>query len=186
MLDWKKWKESKMPLMDFLLLTLIYWESNQKTPVKIKEHLKDDDIYTYFLRLIARGYIREGVEKYYLTAKGLEVFNSGQDNFKDFYELFPQKVPNNTGGERILRAVSMDSMSGRDAYRRWKMITGGNEEKERHIIACLAAEITQRTRQGDLAYMNNISTWLNKRKWEMYEHLIELPQKDPVNKEKSI
>jgi hypothetical protein len=182
MLDWKKWKNSELSLIEFLLLNLIYQSSNSNIPFNPKEELDN----LLFESLVKKEYIREGAEKFYLAVKGAEFFNTGRDNFEVFFNTFPQKVPDNRGGDRLLRAVNLQSKNGSEAYRKWKMATVGNEEKENHLINCLKAEINVRASQGQMPYMNNILTCLTQKKWEFYEHLVDEQQKEKKPHEKSI
>lgn len=163
-------------------MNLIHLSANSKISFNPKDEVDDD----LFKPLLEDGYVRDGFAQYYLTRKGVDFFDSGDENFKEFFELFPQRVPNGQGGERTLRAVSINSKNANDAFRKWRSTTLNNEDKEKHIIACLAAEIVHRKRSNSLTYMNNILTWLHQKKWEMYEHLIDIPKTDSLNKEKSI
>lgn len=181
MLDWKKWKSSEMSLLEFLLLKLVYESAQKPLPFNIAEEIELD----LFIDLEKSGYVRTGFNKIYITAKGVDVFDTGNINFEQFFNMFPQKVPNGQGGHRILRAVDITARNAADAFRKWKMVTGSNSNKEEYIISCLKAELNSRQRNNDLQYMNNILAWLNGRKWEMYAHLVDEPKKEN-NSEKSI
>jgi len=181
MLDWTKWKRPDMNLLEFLLLNLVFTNATQKLPFELNDEISVD----LYNTLEAKGYVRSGFNKLYITPKGMAVFESNNIMFEKFFNLFPQKVPNGNSGYRILRSVDIGSRNASEAFRKWKMVTGNNSKKEEHIFKCLEAEVIARHRNGDLQYMNNIITWLHGRKWEFYEHLIDDIPKE-VNTEKSI
>ena len=182
MMDWKKWKDSKMSLMDFILLNLVYQSSLSKLPFNLKDEV-DEKLFT---SLIHNQYVRNGDDKYYMAIGGINIFTTPKTNFETFFTIFPQKVPNNKGGDRLLRASSIYSKNGSEAYRKWKQYTAGSENKEKHLTDCLKAEVMLRTKQGDLPYMNNIITWFNQKKWEFYEYLLTEDESKGFNIEKSI
>ena len=112
MLDWKKWEKSGLSIFNFILLTLVFQDSLSKLPFNPKDEFNEED----FNYLYNKGYLRKGSEKHYMTVKGTNIFLVPQTNFQKFFELFPHKVPNGKGGDRLLRASEPNSKNGNDDF----------------------------------------------------------------------
>ena len=184
-IDLKKLEESGLTLLEYLVLVKAYYFSILKIELPLKF---SDDIAN---SLQERNLIKIGNNKLYIREEGLKLFEDNRDNlFQKFYDTFPKYVPNGRGGQRVLAPKSMDSVIAQEAYKKWKTLTRNDNGLKELIIKCLLFEIYERKKNGELAYMHNIVTWINKRYWQMYEERI-LQQNDNTNtnqesKEKSI
>jgi hypothetical protein len=111
-----------------------------------------------------------------LTTKSLEIFEPPSALFDSFIEIFPTRVKNNAGVVRVLSPDSPDSLSGKKIKHKWHSITKNNTKLQEHILECLKEEVRVRTNMGELYWMRNAETWLNKCTWENYEYLLEQPK----------
>ena len=128
--------------------------------------------------LIRRGFISDNE----LTVKGAEVINSlslvinslketdpiiidsYDEFFKDFWNLYPYKVPNRFGQFRVLRSKDTDSLSAKKVKQDiFKLLKKG--EKRENIIIGLKNQISI---SGNCEYFQNIETWVNQRTYEKY------------------
>lgn len=128
--------------------------------------------------LIRRGFISDNE----LTVKGAEVINSlslvinslketdpiiidsYDEFFKDFWNLYPYKVPNRFGQFRVLRSKDTNSLSAKKVKQDiFKLLKKG--EKRENIIIGLKNQISI---SGNCEYFQNIETWVNQRTYEKY------------------
>lgn len=159
-----------MTVSTYLTLLSIAFQENNEYELLQDTHLWGDRDILHLLKsnLIAG----DSTNFYSVTEKGKEVLGLGkEDLFIEFYNLFPDKAPVNGGGFRALSTVNPKSTSATKTKQKWNRITRGDVDKQKHIIGCLKKELHTRNKQGDLQYMHNIDTWLNKSYWEHYEDI---------------
>lgn len=108
-----------------------------------------------------------------LTSKGMDIFLSNKDMFHKLIEIYPTSVKTNRGGRRALSVKDPNGIIASKLRKKWLAITKGDLEYQTKVLKCLKKEIEIRKRSGELAYMQNVETWLHNATWEKYEHLID-------------
>jgi hypothetical protein len=101
-----------------------------------------------------------------LLPKALELFESKDDKFEEFYNTFPQRVPSG----RPLRATTVNSKAGKVTHKKW--LKEVNKSDRNKVIQLLKKQVEFMQFKGNLEYLNNIDTWLNQHVWEKYEYLL--------------
>jgi hypothetical protein len=158
--------DRNMCLTQYLIMWGLYYER------AIRGLLVTDEIYETLLK---REFIVPIGSKYSLTDKGRAVFetvSNEDDIFDEFLEVFPTRVTDATGLTRTLSPASSSSILGRKMKVKWRTITKNKLEIQKHIIACLQAEVNMRKSTGALYWMRNMEAWLNKGTWQDYEYLL--------------
>jgi len=90
-----------------------------------------------------------------------------------WYELCsrkPFKVPNGVGGNRILRAKDPDAITNTQARKLYSKLTKDNPELHKKVLRCLEFQLKEM--RNNLQYLQNTETWIRRRTWEKYEHLL--------------
>lgn len=180
-IDLKQFQESKLDLLEYLVLLKAYHFSltNQDLKLQVPEEVIDN--------LEKQNYIKRGSAGLYIRELGLKFFEDGKDQyFKEFFDLFPKRVSNDRGGSRILSPVDIETTIATEAYKKWRTITRNDTDLKKKIIACLNLEIQERSKQNGLPFMHNIITWLNKRYYQMYEDKLDLVTKTDNFKERTL
>jgi len=108
---------------------------------------------------IARNKVRAllGIEESYFT----ELFNT-----------YPIKVSNGSS-LRILRPHSLTAKETIVCKEKYDRYIKGNLLKHKHVIECLEKELITRKRGGNMAYMMQLTTYLNKNAWDTYAGLLD-------------
>jgi hypothetical protein len=88
-----------------------------------------------------------------------------EEMFIEFYEAFPNSVPDGRGGRRVLKAKSHESRDFEVARRKYMTLVKKNPVIHRSIMKGLAK---QKEQVSKLQFMNAIETWINQRVWERY------------------
>jgi hypothetical protein len=135
--------------------------------------------------LVDRLFITKNGDDYILLQNGLDLFEPTNGLFNDFIKLFPTRVSNTNGESRVLSPASADSISGKKIRSKFYRVTKNNGEFQKHVIRCLESELNLRKKEGNIYYMRNAETWLNKATWEDYEYLLEQPKKEEIKGFKS-
>jgi hypothetical protein len=97
-------------------------------------------------------------------AKGLEVM------FTEFWNLYPFKVPNGTGGYRVLRTQDVISKQALEVRKKYFGIVK-NEETHKTIMNGLQGYLKQQ--RNAMQYVVGIEVFLNKKLWERYVSIAE-------------
>ena len=63
---------------------------------------------------------------------------------------------------------------------KYKKIVGDKLYKHKHIMKCLDTQLT--IERHNLAYMQNLETWINNHTWEKYENLDENDTRQETNR----
>jgi hypothetical protein len=162
-------KKLGLSLTQYVLLWGLY------NRVKINYFVVDENGIADLLKRQLVGYSTTTGEML-LTTLSLAIFEPPCALFDSFIETFPTRVKNNAGVVRVLSPDSPDTLSGRKLKHKWHVITKNNSKLQEHIIQCLKEEVRVRTNTGELYWMRNAETWLNKCTWEDYEYLLEQPK----------
>ena len=169
-LDLNMLKEVGMSPDDFTYLYLVYRKGQSYLPqLNLKPNLD---------KLQEQGYVKLGdtFEDHVVRHKFLDLFQS--DFGRMFNELtltYPLKV-NAANGVRILHAKDPNAKSNQKAKIRYKRIVDGKPHVHRKIIACLNTQL--KLECNNLAYLQNLETWINNHTWEKYENLDENDTRD--------
>ena len=160
---------------EYCFLQLL-WQRKVNTAIGYKEVDTNIDIN----RLIKLGYLLYYNEKGFCIdqKKCNELFGLVDGHFWEFYSTFP--LVGGVGSKtRSLRSADPRSKNALDAKSKYSSCIK-TKPAHKHVMACLRAEIQQRTQAGTLVYMQNILTWLNQRTWQLSEYL--LKSEEPKNK----
>ena len=160
-------KKIGITLSQYLMLWGLYNQVRIKYFVLSDDGLKD---------LSEKEYIGLNGDVWLLTRKGIEVFEPPTGIFDEFLKTFPVRVKDASGIVRVLSPESPDTLSGQKLRRKWHAITKTNVELQNHIVKCLKEEVGLRKKEGNLYWMRNAETWLNKATWEDYEYLLGKPK----------
>lgn len=165
--------EKELTINQYLSLMKLYLYQVEKRTLPIVVTKED-------IQFLKEGeYLETSGDEVFLTAKGKDIFEFTEDLFVKFFETFPHKVPDGTGGYRILGTKSHETIMGSKMRNKWLSITKGNKPLQERIIRALQNEIRYRTRTHSLLYMQNMETWLNNGTWEKYEDVQEEIKNNP-------
>jgi hypothetical protein len=171
-LDLNMLKEIDMSPDDFIYLYLVHKQGNMYLPqLNLKPNLD---------KLQDNGYVKLGdtFQDHVVRHKFLDLFQS--DFGRMFNELtltYPMKV-NSSNGVRVLHAKDPNAKSNQKAKRSYKRIVDGKPHVHRKIMTCLNLQL--KIERNNLAYLQNLETWINNHTWEKYENLDENDTKDPT------
>jgi len=149
----------------FLLINKYYGYFDKHTSNTELEHL------------MSKGYIvnyspEMGAENIPLDKNKLKFLLTDEESY--FYELlstYPLKV---TSGKTV-RYVRPSDVNSKQALALKKKYDAIIKSKATHdlVIACLKIEVETRIRGNNLAFMQNLETWINQRTWEQYKYLLD-------------
>lgn len=116
------------------------------------EHLQD------------QSYIKITEEEVVLRDKGRQLFEATTSDslFFEFFSSYPIKVPNGSGGYRVLRTKDTDSKEAIEIKKKYLTIAKKPGEHEK-IINGLKVYV-----KNQFPYIVGIDVFLNKRIWEKY------------------
>ena len=114
-----------------------------------KEYIKDDNVTDKFKSLFS---------------------NNFDEMFSELISLYPSKVETSTG-VRVLHAVDPKAKSNLKAKKRYKKIVENKLHVHKRIIKLLNTQL--KVHQDNLAYLQNLETWINNHTWEKYENINE-------------
>lgn len=118
-----------------------------------------------------QGFIKileDGISK---RTRFLEMFETKDSMFLEFWNTYPMKVPDGRGSTRILRPVNPESSIGKKCRDKYNSIIKGNPEKHKEIMACLDRQLKEERHK--LQYLQQTQVWLNQRTYEKYLGLID-------------
>ena len=122
--------------------------------------------------LKTKGYVElsnDNILDYSVTDKFRDLFSSNFDNmFSDLISTYPMKVDTRTG-VRILHAANPDAKSNLKAKNRYRKIVGKKAHIHQRIIMLLNKQLL--IDRDNLAYLQNLETWINNHTWEKYEDI---------------
>ena len=123
-----------------------------------------------WIALEEKGYITiEPLGTHTIEAKFKELFSNNFDAlFEELISTYPHKV-DTKGGVRILHAVDPKSKSNVKAKLKYRKIVGNNLHVHTKIISLLKVQL--KIEEDNLAYLQNLETWLNNHTWEKYENI---------------
>ena len=115
-----------------------------------------------------KGYIKITDSGIILRKKYLDLVETDEDRcWREFCNTYPFKV--NTGkGNRILHTADPDAFSNQKVKKKYLSIIKGKPTLHRQIVK--ATEIMLERERRNLAYLQNLTTYVNNFGWEKYFH----------------
>jgi len=158
---------------DFLYLYLLHAKSHDLlATLKLKPNTEE---------LQTKGLIKLGEEPkgHVIRKKFLDMFQSSFDQmWSELLSHFPLKVYAN-GSIRVLRAKDANAKANLKAKTKYERVVGRNKATHDRIVRLLKVEMDLRRKSDSLAYMQQLTTWVNGYTWEKYEDLADdTEQKD--------
>tara|TARA_Y100001973_G_C5113370_1_gene288841 strand:- start:302 stop:838 length:537 start_codon:yes stop_codon:yes gene_type:complete len=89
--------------------------------------------------------------------------------FEELCDIYPYKVRTSNRGIRVLRAKDPKAKSNKKARKKYFAVTKGRASRHNYIIECLKEQL--KILGDNIAYMQNLETWLNNYTWEKYENI---------------
>lgn len=170
-IDYNLLKKYKLSLIDYL--TLFYIKT-------FDDKYYDDfrDLFTpnstELTSLEVKGFIKNATKGSYLRDLGNELFDNPKDDlFKEFYKLYPSRVPNGRGGYRGVSTDKIDGIAAAKTRKKWNSITKGDIELQKHIINCLSYQLDNMKHSNSIQYLQDIDVYLNQATWEKWESELE-------------
>ena len=122
-----------------------------------------------------KGYIKitevNTIGSHTITDKFKALFSNNFDSmFEELISIYPSKV-HASNGVRVLHAVDPKAKSNLKAKNRYKKVVGNKLHVHNKIIKLLKVQLNMQ--QDNLAYMQNLETWINNHTWEKYENINE-------------
>ena len=104
-----------------------------------------------------------------VTDKFRQLFSNNFDAmFEELISVYPSKV-SSSNGVRVLHAVDPKAKSNLKARNRYKKVVGNKLHVHNKIMKLLKVQLN--IQQDNLAYLQNLETWINNHTWEKYENL---------------
>lgn len=104
-----------------------------------------------------------------LDTRGLSLFevDNSESKFTEFWNMFPQKVPDGQGGFRVLRTIKLDTHDAQVCKKKYLKLIKGNTDLHEKILKGLKNQLyIERHR---IQFINNPETWLNQKIYEKYQ-----------------
>ena len=115
--------------------------------------------------------LSEKSSDYSVTNKFKSLFSNNFDlMFSELISVYPNKVSTSTG-VRVLHAVDPKAKSNLKAKNRYKRIVSNRLHVHNRIMKLLKVQL--KIQEDNLAYLQNLETWINNHTWEKYENLKE-------------
>ena len=174
-IDFEVLEQTGMSADDFLYLYLLYKKEYEYIPnLNLKPNL---DV------LQTAGYIKlgESSDHHIVRQEFIDLFSNDFDQmFAELIANYPMKVMTTDRGVRVLHAKDPDSKANAKSKAKYKKIVGDKLYKHKHIMKCLDTQLT--IERHNLAYMQNLETWINNHTWEKYENLDENDTRQETNR----
>ena len=167
--------ETGMSADDYLYLYTIYKKRySDLNNLNLKPNLE---------KLQEDGYIKLGetFDQHFVRQEFIDLFSSNFDQmFAELISTYPMKVMTTDRGVRVLHAKDPDSKANARIKAKYKKIVGDKLYKHKFIMKCLDTQLT--VERNNLAYLQNLETWINNHTWEKYENLDEHDTKQQTNR----
>ena len=122
-------------------------------------------------KLEEKGYIKigENILEHSIQQKFIDLFSNNFDSmFAELIETYPMKV-RTTSGFRVLHATDPKAKSNLKAKNKYRKIVGNKAHIHQKIINLLNKQLL--IERNNLAYLQNLETWINNHTWEKYEDI---------------
>lgn len=159
--------ENNLSPDEYVYLYIVYKNAqNLLDKVKLKYDPAD---------LQLRGWVNENT----VTEKFLDLFVSDVDvMFAELISIYPNRVTTSSGNVRVLCAKNPDAASNKKAKKRYSKLVANKPHIHKYIIRCLNNQL----KVQDIAYMQNIETWLNNYTWEKYENVEDGEKRERISR----
>jgi hypothetical protein len=98
--------------------------------------------------------------------------------FAELISIYPNRVTTSSGNVRVLCAKNPDAASNKKAKKRYSKLVANKPHIHKYIIRCLNNQL----KVQDIAYMQNIETWLNNYTWEKYENVEDGEKRERISR----
>ena len=130
-------------------------------------YLEELNLNIDWTNLERKGYVKNEL----VTDKFKSLFSNNFDlMFSELISVYPNKVSTSTG-VRVLHAVDPKAKSNLKAKNRYKRIVSNRLHVHNRIMKLLKVQL--KIQEDNLAYLQNLETWINNHTWEKYENLKE-------------
>lgn len=104
-----------------------------------------------------------------LDSRGLGLFEvqDADKNFQEFWNTFPQKVPDGHGSFRVLRSIKLGTHDAEVCKKKYLKLIKSDPLMHSKIISGLKNQLV--IERHRLQYINNPETWLNQKIYEKYQ-----------------
>jgi|TARA_R110000744_G_scaffold324474_1_gene430292 hypothetical protein len=163
-------KNTKLSADEFLALYCLYRKGYG--------YLYELNLNVDWSRLEQESYVKLGekVEDHTVRQEFIDLFVNDVDSmFAQLVGTYPMKV-NTNNGIRVLHAANPDAKSNDKARNKYRKLVQGKAHVHTRIMTLLDVQLT--VERDNLAYMQNLETWINNHTWEKYENITENDTKD--------
>ena len=122
-----------------------------------------------------KGYVKlgENIGLHSVRQTFIDLFANDFDSmFAQLLSTYPMKVSTRTG-IRILHAADPSAKSNLKAKNKYRKIVGSKAHIHKRIMLLLRID------RDNLAYLQNLETWINNHTWEKYEDIDEKDESQP-------
>jgi len=126
-----------------------------------------------------RGYVKlgENIGLHSVRQTFIDLFANDFDSmFAQLISTYPMKVSTRTG-IRVLHAADPNAKSNLKAKNKYRKIVGSKAHVHKRIMLLLEKQL--RIDRDNLAYLQNLETWINNHTWEKYEDIDEKDESKP-------
>lgn len=156
-----------------ILFILLTYKSNKSAMAEFTAlGMERKDI----ISLLDRDLVTESKGKYTTTELTKEMLTDG-NSFMELLDLYPTKVVRPDGKTAYLKK---DRSRMQTKYYR---ITRNRIDIHNHIMKCLKYEIRERTKTGDMKWMQTLPNWLHSEGWLEWQDKLKEKKFDPIENE---
>jgi len=126
----------------------------------------------------------EGIKDIILnTAEVKKLFGIQESHFWELFSAYPIKVGSKGGGVRSLRPLSLTAKETLTCKKKYETYLGKRtaKQKHEHVMKCLEGELLTRGKSGSMAFMHELTTYINKQAWSRYEYILEVSNQTAKN-----
>lgn len=142
----------------------------------IANNLEISSIFNYgiaeLVSLEKKGLIKLTNEAITLRGKGTRIFNTTDELFEEWINLYPTYVLSSNGSKRALSPASSDTILGKRLKTKWNNLFKKDADAQRQAIEVLRAMIKSKTKDGSMCYFVEATRFLNEGFHEKEAHLI--------------
>jgi len=118
-----------------------------------------------------KEYVQTALGTKIVTDKFKKLFSNNFDIlFEELISVYPSKVETSTG-VRVLHAIDPKAKSNLKARNKYKKTVGNKLHVHNRIMKLLKVQL--KIQEDNLAYLQNLETWINNHTWEKYENINE-------------
>ena len=163
-LDFEVLKQTGLSADEYLYLYIIYRKGFN--------YLEELNLNPDLVKLETEGYIKLGeyLTEHRIGKPFIDLFTSNTDQmFIELNTIYPMKVVSPNRGIRILHAKDPNATANKKAKTRYSKIVKNKPHLHKNIVSCLKKQLV--IEKENLAYLQNLETWINNHTWEKYENV---------------